>query len=859
MAKRLLWLILILEYCYIFGILQNYDNAFMHPEKTLTHYWIFENGPSFKLEDIRRGMDVHVIEWGEPRFTRPFSNIVEVINAKFRATLWKYIPPHPSLHLSWPFSFVLLPYLLFLFFRNMGCNRDLSLGGVCLYMASPGFLCPTMFLFHPGMNFVNFFTVLNLFLVSRIMMRLRAEEGQIVSARRYMRAFAVLMAFLFQTFFWHETSLFVFGIILFALSPFFLKTRPKGLMIGLFSLLPLFYFLIVKLVLPLIHVKLGYQALNIDTYSATPPLRNLFLPDLSNLVKNMIYLFGEHFHIGFHPFGKNPGVPLSILAVMHFICFLLLAGPLLFVLYKQYWRKKLAENSQELLFGFGIFLLLLFAYVYFQTFIFSNLHGALGVYYYGSMFSLMFAIFVTFCLSIILQYFHSKGARMCIVVIIAVFVADSLVFTTYRQNIYKTSTSTFAFPMKEVFEGIKNQYDYYSFKQSFRQSRKKRSYVINFWRNVNQMGPLKDYSPDVAEESEYVFLDLIKGMLSSELLRTAETDRNFVLQPTQLFFEDINGDKKADALYYDTTIRDRGFVHIGLSRGNDFAKFVKSLEFWVEGNSRIDGSGKNAEKRMKFADVNGDGHVDALYFETWRSYTVWVSFGAESGFSRPVTCLRYGRSVPEQLQYADVNGDGKADALYFDAGRTGSVWVSLSGGEGFAKAVQWIRYGQSSPEQIQYADVNGDGMADALYLDTVRDNGVWVGLSTGKTFEAPTLWAHFKRGLPERIQYADVNGDGSADAICFDRSGDGGIHVSLSTGKDFGDASLWLQHGRFLPQQMRYADVDGDGKADALFVDPTSFQIVIYRSSGSQFAGKVEPSRTTQHTTFTSPFPVAFW
>jgi hypothetical protein len=50
----------------------------------------------------------------------------------------------------------------------------------------------------------------------------------------------------------------------------------------------------------------------------------------------------------------------------------------------------------------------------------------------------------------------------------------------------------------------------------------------------------------------------------------------------------------------------------------------------------------------------------------------------------------------------------------------------------------WLKHGESTPDQIQYADVNGDGKADALYFDT--SGGVWVSLSTGSGFRPPKMW-----------------------------------------------------------------------------------------------------------------------
>jgi hypothetical protein len=69
--------------------------------------------------------------------------------------------------------------------------------------------------------------------------------------------------------------------------------------------------------------------------------------------------------------------------------------------------------------------------------------------------------------------------------------------------------------------------------------------------------------------------------------------------------------------------------------------------------------------------------------------------------------------------------DAKSDALYFDTLRSRGVWVSLSTGSGFTPAQMWLQHGKSSPSQIRYVDVNGDGKADAIYFDVLRSREVW--------------------------------------------------------------------------------------------------------------------------------------
>jgi hypothetical protein len=140
----------------------------------------------------------------------------------------------------------------------------------------------------------------------------------------------------------------------------------------------------------------------------------------------------------------------------------------------------------------------------------------------------------------------------------------------------------------------------------------------------------------------------------------------------------------------------------------------------------------------------------------------------------------------------------------------------------FENSPGWDRYG-IHPRQL--ADVNGDGRADLVGF---ADYGVYVGLSTGRGFQAAELWlADFARitgsyGTQERQprQLADVNGDGLADVVGFSPTG---VEVALSNGQQFLPKELWsLDFGRD-DKWVRYslhprwlADVNGDGRADIL-------------------------------------------
>jgi hypothetical protein len=80
------------------------------------------------------------------------------------------------------------------------------------------------------------------------------------------------------------------------------------------------------------------------------------------------------------------------------------------------------------------------------------------------------------------------------------------------------------------------------------------------------------------------------------------------------------------------------------------------------------------------------------------------------------------------------------------------------------------------------------------------------------------------------MYFADVDGDGRADAIAVT---DIGITVRRSDGAQFLAPQVWTSGPDSGTRGMYFADVDGDGRADAIAVHAD--QITVQRSAGSRF------------------------
>jgi len=193
--------LVVLVYAYIGLVLMDRQHAWISSETIATENYILSEGGHLHPRDLKRALNFTVFENG-PRVSRPLSCGLEVLDTKFRAWLWHYLPPRPSLSLTLFFTLFLTPLCLFGLLRNLGLAPDLSRLATALYLASPGCLSCVSLLFRPSKGMTNFSLAACLLLASR----LKKENTR--------RGFYFLIAFIFFSFFWDETALLIYPAVL---------------------------------------------------------------------------------------------------------------------------------------------------------------------------------------------------------------------------------------------------------------------------------------------------------------------------------------------------------------------------------------------------------------------------------------------------------------------------------------------------------------------------------------------------------------------------------------------------------------------------------------------------------------------
>ncbi|MEF9887237.1 phosphatidylinositol-specific phospholipase C domain-containing protein [Streptomyces sp. P9-A4] len=246
---------------------------------------------------------------------------------------------------------------------------------------------------------------------------------------------------------------------------------------------------------------------------------------------------------------------------------------------------------------------------------------------------------------------------------------------------------------------------------------------------------------------------------------------------------DINGDGRADYLVVD----DNGAVRAWLNTANPTTGAVE----WTDQGFIASGSNDWSANQVRFADIGGDARADYLVVDPVNgAVRAFVNTGGDGrGGWQDKGVIATGSSgwTGDQVRFADVGGDARAD--YLVVGPTGATRALLNTTDATTGVIKWtdqgvIASGSSAwtGSQIRFADIGGDARADYLVVSDQGATQAYVntgGNGRGGWSDQGVVATGSSTWLAGQIRFADINADGRADYLVLDDNG--AIHAFFHT------------------------------------------------------------------------------
>lgn len=322
-----------------------------------------------------------------------------------------------------------------------------------------------------------------------------------------------------------------------------------------------------------------------------------------------------------------------------------------------------------------------------------------------------------------------------------------------------------------------------------------------------------------------------------------EPDMDFPSPAAFIFYESSDVDDIKNNGTQMVDVNDDGLLDIIHSKGATSSAYVRTEDGWATSTFTLPVAIVNEEgedQGVRFADVDGDGRIDAFRYREGLSDALYRNTGAGwAPVSLPQHLLPDYKFASSQggdtgVRFFDINGDGRADFVYSKEG--GGSEVYLYNGFIWDHHPEWevpVGFIIGSHERdngVRPADVNNDGLVDLLYCSSTnggfyskvqfnQGDGTWV---QGGSPEVYSVTACFSDDDWEDTgtRLIDLDDDGLLD---FSRKKENGTEESFININSDNPSVTSLQIPRPVVQSSygadngtRLEDLNGDGLTDQI-------------------------------------------
>ncbi len=312
--------------------------------------------------------------------------------------------------------------------------------------------------------------------------------------------------------------------------------------------------------------------------------------------------------------------------------------------------------------------------------------------------------------------------------------------------------------------------------------------------------------------------------------------------PQSIAIGDLDGDGKLDlAVANFTTNNVSIFRNTSTSGSITTGSFAAKVDFSV---------GAGNPRSVAIGDLDGDGKLDlavvsqgidnlSIFRNTSTSGAITTgSFAAKVDFTTSVQ--------PFSIAIGDLDGDRKLDLAVANLG-TNSVSIfrntSTSGSITAGSFANLVNYQTgNSPMSIKLGDLDGDGKLDlavansaSANISILRNNIPSIGPLNPGSFE---IKVDFLTGTdPQDVAFADLDGDGKIDlGVVNQNSKNVSVFRNISTTNTITTGSLdakidFATGASGFPNSLIFGDLDGDGKPDLAVPQQGSNVVSIFRNA----------------------------
>ncbi|KAI1149546.1 hypothetical protein F4825DRAFT_49431 [Nemania diffusa] len=299
-----------------------------------------------------------------------------------------------------------------------------------------------------------------------------------------------------------------------------------------------------------------------------------------------------------------------------------------------------------------------------------------------------------------------------------------------------------------------------------------------------------------------------------------------------VFLGDLNGDFKADYLY----VGNNGNVDTWINQRSHGKGIVP--EWRAAGLTHPGQAESDILSNIKFGRIYGSGRLDYIYLkeeDDWFDTHVFENKGA-GGTKRK----------GDGNFYCDMRGTGSDDLVWiYSDGSVDEINTNIHSPPNWGHSTSITLAVPGPRAGIHLADWTGNGRCDVLVQSkagalTLYENNYNVGANaltfTNRGVVASTgctqAWGVSIFDLGMRI--ADIDGDGRADPVCFEKSGRITAWLNKQSGLlDVGQIKFAEAWDR---ANLRLADVEDSGRADIIWVDKYTGAGRVFKNNG--YVGK---------------------